>query len=286
MQGQSPVVFDVTEGDFERTVLERSRERPVVVDFWAPWCAPCRALGPILERLVQERGGAVLLAKLNIDDAENLAVEYGIEGIPAVKAFRDGKVVLEFVGLLPEEHLRQFLDRIVPSEADRLVARAAELEGRQPEEAEQLYRQALQAEAEQQAALLGLARVLIARGQDAEAGQLLDRVTERDHQAEVERLRGMLELRELAREFGDAEEVRRRLQKSPQDVELRYQLGCTLAAAGRYKEALDEFLTAAQADKRLAASKVKEAMVKVFHIIGVRSDLADEYRDKLTRLLY
>jgi putative thioredoxin len=283
---ESQYVFEVSEGDFERLVLERSREQPVVVDFWAPWCGPCRALGPVLERLVEERRGAVLLAKLNIDEAQNLAVEFGIESIPAVKAFRDGRVVLEFVGMLPEEHLRRFLDQIVPTEADRQLTHAAELEATQPAEAEKLYRQVLEARRDDEAALLGLARVLIARGQDAEATPLLERVTNHDLHAEVERLRGLLDLRELARDFGDEKAVRQRLQKSPQDAELRYQLGCVLAAAGRYKEALDELLAAGQADKKLATSKVKETMVKVFHIIGVRSDLADEYRDKLTRILY
>src|SRR5204863_8554363 len=134
---------------------------PVVVDFWAPWCGPCRMLGPLLELLARERQGAFLLAKVNIDQAPNLATTYGVEAIPAVKAFRDGRPVLEFVGLLSEGQLREVLDRISPSEADRLVRQAAELEAANPGEAEALYRRALEQDPNQDAARVGRARLLV-----------------------------------------------------------------------------------------------------------------------------
>src|SRR5512145_785989 len=114
-------MLDATDTTFQRDVIDASHQQPVLVDFWAPWCGPCRALGPVLEKVVGERGGEVLLAKVNTDEAQELAMRYRVESIPLVIAFRDGQPVSEFVGLLPEAQLRAFLDQIGPSEADRQV---------------------------------------------------------------------------------------------------------------------------------------------------------------------
>ncbi len=280
-------VKDVAEADFEREVIERSRTVPVVVDFWAPWCGPCRMLGPMLEALAEEHQGGFVLAKVNTDQAQNLAYEFRIEGIPAVKAFRDGRVVLEFVGLLPEPQLRSFIQQVVPGPGERLAADAAKLETTNPAEAEAAYRRALEQDPRNDAALVGLARVLIGRGQDAEAREFLGRAVPRDDLgAEIERLEALLFLREHARPFGDEAAARRRADAEPDSAERRYELGCVLAAAGKYPEALQALLSAAERDARLATSKVREVMVKVFQAVGVRSPLADEYRDKLARLLY
>jgi putative thioredoxin len=280
---QSLWIRDVAEPDFERDVIALSREKPVVVDFWAPWCGPCRQLGPILERLVNERKGEVILAKVNVDEAQRLAYEFGINAIPVVMAFRDGKPALSFQGLLPESQIRAFLDKLSPSDADRLAQQAKSLEADQPAEAEALYRKALVADGSHDASLLGLAGVLLERNQLDEAADLLERVPP---SAELDRLRGLIALRRLASEAGDEATLRRRLQAEPNNAELRYQLGVLLAGSSKFKEALEELLSAARADKKLAGSKVKEAMVQIFHIVGVRSELADEFRDKLTKLLY
>jgi putative thioredoxin len=280
---QSAWVRDVAEADFEREVIASSRDKPVVVDFWAPWCGPCRQLGPILERLVHERQGEVTLAKINVDEAQRLAYEFGINAIPVVMAFRDGKPALSFQGLLPESQIRAFLDKLSPSEADRLAQQAKSLETDKPAEAEALYRKALAGDRDHEPSLLGLARVLIGRNKVDEAADLLERVAPG---AELDRLRGLVALGRLVPEGADEAALRRRLQAEPNNGELHYQLGVLLAGAGKYKEALEELLTAGRADKKLAGSRVKEAMVQIFHIVGARSELADEYRDKLTKLLY
>jgi putative thioredoxin len=280
-------VVEVGDADFEREVLERSRQVPVVVDFWAPWCGPCRALGPLLERLVGQRGGEVVLAKVNTDEAPNLANLYRVESIPLVIAFRDGQPVDAFVGVRSEPEVVQFLDRLRPSAAEKLLSEAAALENARPEEAERLYRQALDQDRNQDAARLGLARLLMARGQDDEAAELLAEAgTVGETGAEAERLNGILTLKRLARPFGDEAAARQRVAREPKNATALYELGCVLAAAGRYEEALQTLLSAAERDPKLASAKVCEAMVQIFNVIGQRSALADDYRSRLATLLY
>jgi len=282
-----PSMFDVTESDFNETVLRQSHVRPVIVDFWAPWCQPCRMLGPVLERLVAETGGEIVLAKVNTDEQPGLAAAWAIQGIPAVKAFRDGDVVLEFVGLLPEAQLRDFINRLKPTDADRLAAEAARLETTDAAGAEAGYRRALEADPRHPVASLALARRLLERGQGAEAEELLNRLDYVGPQAdEAERLRAILALHRRGKEFGSEADVRRRLEAAPDNPRLRYELGCVLAGAGHYSEALETLLSAAAEDRDLARGPVREEMVQIFQAVGVRNPLSDEYRDKLARLLY
>jgi putative thioredoxin len=284
---KSAWIIDVAPGQFETEVLQRSREQPVVVDFWAPWCGPCRTLGPLLEKLANEKAGAFVLAKVNIDDAPDLASRYGVEAIPAVKAFRGGQPVLEFVGGLPERQLRDFLDRIIPTQADVLASQAAKLESVKPAEAEQLYRQVLAQNSKHDSALVGLARLLIAGGKDEEASHLLDQTGPGgEHGDEVERLTAILGLRQMSKGLDEESALRQRLAQNPGNAHILYELGGVLAGKGQYADALQTLLSAAEADPKLATTKVREVMVKIFHVIGVRSPLADEYRDKLGRLLY
>ena len=279
-------VFDVSEADFDRAVLQASRAKPVLVDFWAPWCGPCRMLGPLLERLVAERRGEVLLAKLNVDEAPTLAGRYAVSSIPAVKAFRDGRVWREFVGLLPEEYLRAFLDEVVPSAADRLATQAAALEASDPAAAERLYREAVEEDRNNLLARVGLARALLAQGKTDEIEVILEPVgSEGEVGAEAERLLARLYLRQAGAVGGEAA-ARARLAAEPESARRHFELGCALAAKGELADALPELLAAAERDPKLASGAAREAMVKVFYLLGVDHPLANEYRAKLARLLY
>jgi putative thioredoxin len=280
-------VFAATEADFEQSVVQRSHEVPVVVDFWAPWCGPCRQLGPVLEKLIEKRAGEVLLAKVDIDEEQGLAARFRIDSIPTVIGFRNGQPVLDFMGLLPEAQLTEFLDRLSPTDAERKAQKAETLAKTNPQEAEKLYRQALQANPHEEAAVVGLARLLVERRQDAEAAELLDHVgIVGTHGAEVERLRAVLALRQEAHAHGDEATLRAKLEIDPRSGPHHFDLGCVLAGNGKYAEALEALYRAAELDRKLASGKVRETMVQVFTAVGVRSPLADEYRDKLTALLY
>jgi putative thioredoxin len=287
---QSAWVINVGEADFETEVLERSRQVPVVVDFWAEWCGPCRMLGPILEKLARGKAGQFVLAKVNVDEAQQLAGYFGIEGIPAIRVFREGRLADGFEGLYPEPEVRAFLDRHLPSESDRLTQRAAELEASNPIEAESIYRKALAANAGDPHARVGLARLLIAAHKDDEAKQWLAPLGSVDEVGkEAERLRRILELRsDQQGQAGSTSEVelRRKMQADPENGRLRFELGSFLAQQERYPEALEMLLSAAERDRELGRTEVRELMVKLFEILGVRSELSDSYRDRLRSLLY
>ena len=161
---ESPGIFDVGEADFEQRVLQRSHEVPVVVDFWADWCGPCKQLTPVLERAVGARSGRVELAKLDVDANQRLAALFRIQGIPAVKAFRDGRVASEFTGALPPAEVERFLDALVPSAADELAAHGDEAS----------LRQALERDPGHLVARRELGRLLLRRGEVEAALELLE----------------------------------------------------------------------------------------------------------------
>jgi len=287
MSAKSAWVFDVTAPDFEAKVIDASQTTPVVVDFWAPWCGPCRALAPVLEKLVDARQGSVLLAKVNTDDEQDLAMKYRIDVLPTVIAFKNGVPVRDFVGVLPEYELGAFFDQLAPTDAERHASAAVEVEASSPGQAEKLYREALTRDPNLETALLGLARLLVARGEDAEAADLIERVgVQGAHGAEASKLSALIWLRQQAREAGDEKGLRARLDAEPKNAQARYEYGLRLATAEQHQAALDMLLAAGALDRKLAADKVREAMVKIFQIVGVRSELADSYRDKLSALLY
>jgi putative thioredoxin len=245
------VIFDTTEATFEQDVIERSHELPVVVDFWAEWCAPCRQLTPVLERMATEHEGQVALAKLDTDANQGLAAAFGIQGIPAVKAFKGGRVVAEFVGAQPPPQVQRFFDELLPSEADALVEAGDEAS----------LRRALDLDPGRADAAVPLARVLHERGEDDEALRLLDNVA------------GSFAADGLA--------ARIRLGGDPE-------LSGAFAALddGEVERGLDELIAAIPGNDDDRREDLRRAVVGVLDDLGVEHPVSRETRRKLASALY
>ncbi len=281
-------VIDVTEADFETQVIQRSYQTPVVVDFWAPWCGPCRVLGPILERLAAEARGAFVLAKLNVDHAPALSAQYGIQGIPAVKAFKNGRVVSQFVGAQPESAVRRFLSMLAPSEAEQAVDRALALEKRGDwAGAAAAYRQALADTPDDPQATLGLGRAQLKLGQTAQGIATLQGIA--DHVDVGAQARGLLAEAQLASEaqaVGGEVGARARIDADPNDWEAQYGLAAALAMRGDYGQALDTLLGIVRRNRRWRDDLARQTMLSLFDLLGDDDPLTREYRAKLFQALF
>jgi putative thioredoxin len=274
-------ILEVTDATFATEVIERSRTTPVVVDFWAPWCGPCRVLGPIIEQVADEHAGDVTLVKLNTDENPRAASQYRIQSIPAVKAFVDGKVAAEFIGAVPEQQVRAFFERIAPSPEAKAAREAEALAATDPAEAERRFRAVLAGAPRNADAIVGLATLLLAKGETDEAAALIERAPS-DPRVKVLNHRIFLAqfaARHAANDLPDA------AQRNPQDPAARYRLGVMLAAREQYEAALDELLASVRLDKSFADQAARKAMLAVFDIVGL-SDLTREYQRRLASAIF
>jgi putative thioredoxin len=273
---QAPHVFDVDEHDFPTRVLERSAQVPVVVDFWAEWCGPCRTLGPMLERAVAARDGAVELAKVDVDRNQGLAMTYRVQGIPTVLGIRDGQVAGQFTGAVPAAQLESFLDELRPSPADEAVARARALP---PDEAERELRAALEHDPAHREAAVGLAGLLAGRAPQ-EALELV-RPHRPDPAAEAVVTRARLALDGDT----DVEGLRARVERGAADGHANLDLGRALAARGDYEEAIEALLAAVELGGE-TREPAREQLVALFNLLGDDDTRVRGARSRLARALF
>jgi putative thioredoxin len=271
-------IINVSESDFELEVLVYSQQTPVVVDFWAEWCIPCRTLGPLLERMAQEGDGAFRLAKVDVDANPNLAQRYNVRSIPAVKAFRDGKVVSEFVGAIPETRLREFVHALAPSELDLALEKGGSMiKLEQWRSAENVYRKILEKDPTQPAALLGLAKTLLAQGANGEALSILRRFpTSREFSS----AQALLPLAEALHRLGNGD------QWNDAPLDAAFSRSIRLVERGNLPAALDGLLDVLRENRNYRGGEARKVIVAIFELLGDDNPLTRQYRQELASVLF
>jgi len=283
LEGHVAAVVDSTDATFAQDVIQRSHEIPVVVDCWAPWCGPCRILGPILEKLAYERDGQIQLVKVNTDENPQVAQALQVEGIPAVFAFVGGQLVNKFVGAIPEEQVRAFYDSLIPSEADMKAAEGYRMmQENQIPIARLHFESALEEDPNHEPAGVGLAAILLRMGETDRAAELAGRWPNHPMSKSVFT---SMELNAALNGY-EADEIRRDVDLHPDDAMVRYRYGCLLAIENQWMEALDELLESVKLDKHAGEEAARKTLLGIFSILGDDQPLVIEYRKRLGRLLF
>ena len=285
------LIKNTTTKDFMRDVVEASREVPVLVDFWAPWCGPCRQLTPVLEKAVRAAKGAVKLVKLNIDDHPQIPGQMGVQSIPAVFAFQDGRPVDGFMGALPEGRVKSFIARLIGDESADI---AADMEGAEAalaagdvNTAAQAFGEALQKDAENARAAAGLAKCYIKTGDLNRAEQTLALVPPaKADSASVASARASLELARKAADTGDADSLRAKIAANPKDTQSRFDLALALNAKGDRQGALDELLTIIRKDRAFNDDAARKQLLQLFDAWGAADPATISGRQRLSSLLF
>ena len=285
------LIKNTTTKDFMRDVVEASREVPVLVDFWAPWCGPCRQLTPLLEKAVRAAKGAVKLVKMNIDEHPQIPGQMGVQSIPAVFAFQDGRPVDGFMGALPESRIKSFIARLIGDESADAAADLDEadeaLAAGDANAAAQAFAEALQKDAENDRAAAGLAKCYIKTGDLTRAEQTLALVPPaKADSAPVASARASLELARKAASAGDAKSLRAKLAANPNDSQSRFDLAVALNAKGERQGALDELLTIIRKDRAFNDDAARKQLLQLFDAWGPSDPATISGRQRLSSLLF
>jgi putative thioredoxin len=286
------LIKDTTEATFMADVVETSREVPVVVDFWAPWCGPCKTLGPMLEKAVAEARGKVRMVKVNVDENQRIAAQLRIQSIPTVYAFFQGQPVDGFQGAVPQSEIKAFIDRLVGLAGDgglgEAVAAAEEMLAQgAAADAAQVFGSILQEEPEHAAAYGGLVRAFLAGGQEEQAEALLEQVPAKIATApEIEAARAQLRLLRQAANAGPVGELRAKVEANPNDHQARFDLANALQAAGDTQGAVNELLELFRRDREWNEGAAKTQLFTIFDALKPQDPIVLQGRRKLSSMIF
>ncbi|MEL6220067.1 MAG: co-chaperone YbbN [Pseudomonadota bacterium] len=286
------MVKDTTDQHFMADVIEASRETPVVVDFWAPWCGPCKQLGPQLEEAVKATRGAVKMVKVNVDENQMVAGQLQVQSIPAVYAFFQGQPVDGFMGAVPASEVKAFVDRLAAMGGGGGLDQALDaadqmLEAGQLTDAEQTYAAVLGEEKENVRALAGIVKTALAAGDTARARTALDAIPESlAADSAIAAVRAAVELAEQSEGAGEVAELRARLDATPDDHQARYDLAIALIAANDHAGAIDELLELFRRDREWNDGAAKEQLMKLFDTLGPKDAAAKSGRRRLSSMIF
>ena len=283
----SPYITDVTKENYQSTVIEQSGKVPVLVDFWASWCQPCQMLIPILENLAEQYQGKFILAKINTEEQQELASQFGIRSIPTVKLFKNGEAVDEFAGALPESKIRHFIDKHIPRESDAVVVQAEQLlQQGDCGNALKILEQAKLADADNSNIDIALAQAHAAAGNTEKALEIAAHLpAEIQEKPQIRALQGLLLFEQLLHGAPSEAELRKLLERNASDSESRYLLAAYHVVNQRYEEAMQLLLELMRKDRSYGDDAARKALLKIFDILG-DDPLVPRYRSKMMSLIY
>ncbi|QEL24816.1 thioredoxin [Bosea sp. F3-2] len=289
---QPGLIKDTTTQGFRQDVIAESMKQPVLIDFWAPWCGPCKQLTPIIEKVVKAAGGKVKLVKMNIDEHPQIPGQLGIQSIPAVIAFKQGQPIDGFMGAQPESQVKAFIERLVgpmgPGATEELITAAqAAAEAGDPAGASELYARVLQAEPDNLGAIAGLARLHLDTG-DIEGAKGILAMTPQDKAGDpaITALRAAIELAAQAASLGDTAELEAKVTANPKDHQARFDLALALNARDRRDEAVDHLIAIIRADRKWNDDGARKQLLQFFEAWGPMDDASIAGRRKLSTLLF